>query len=430
MLQMLGLAVIALLFPALAFADTATIPPPICGLSTPPGIVRPGQPVRLIWFTEHAAHAYINQNIGEVALQGFRDVRPTTNLTYIMTVTSPQGSRTCAVQVKVQANPPTVLYQPTAMPVQFFPGQVYWAPQRQPYSSNYYDDGYEWYVDSPRLPSRDPFSDHYQGDAWYEERSSPLSDAFNSFGSAGRWSAVSDYTIFDKDRNVYGATAGCDWFGNCEILGTRQSLTPDEIDAFNKSYDLENSWGVQNNPWLNNNISPSSAGVYTEYQTPTYRTSQTFGPFQQNRPEDDMANGDASWMTAPPVSQLSNECGNSDCSWMTLPNASQADQYVPESGGRFNWGSSNSSYGSLPSPEFQQSAYVQPQLDLTSPESQQTGYLGAQPNQYPGMYGPETAGDMMPQGYSEQEWGTGLPQGYTSGTLYYNPSPENFDGNI
>lgn len=149
-----AVAVAALLFPS--FAIAATISAPSCAISTPPGTYYPGSVVRLIWYTENTSHAFLNNGIGEVPLQGYQDVYPNQSVTYVMTVNSPAGTKTCTTQVKVTAQP-TVLYQPTALPVNFFPAQVYWAPARAPYVSNYYDDGYDWYINSPYMYSGTPY---------------------------------------------------------------------------------------------------------------------------------------------------------------------------------------------------------------------------------------------------------------------------------
>lgn len=138
----------AVSLPFVSFA--ATIAMPFCGISIPPGTYYPGSAVRLIWYTENASHATLNNGLGEVPLQGFRDVYPNQNTTYVMTVNSPAGTKTCAVQALITPSP-SVLYQPTALPINLFPGQVYWAPMRAPYVNDYYDDGYDWYVDSPYM---------------------------------------------------------------------------------------------------------------------------------------------------------------------------------------------------------------------------------------------------------------------------------------
>ncbi len=133
-------------------ASAATTQPPSCTISTPPGNIAPGTQTRIIWYTENATHAYIN-GIGEVALQGYRDVRPNTTTTYPMTVTNPAGTRSCSVTVSVvPAQNQSLLYYNSPQPYVYSPNQIFWSPITP--SRAYYDDYVteEWFpADSPSI---------------------------------------------------------------------------------------------------------------------------------------------------------------------------------------------------------------------------------------------------------------------------------------
>lgn len=136
---------LAALFTLPFVASAATAQPPSCAISTPPGNIAPGTQTRIIWYTENATHAYIN-GMGEVALQGYRDVRPNTTTTYPMTVTSPAGTRSCTVTVYVTSTP-SLLYYTSPQPYVYSPNQIFWSPITP--SRAYYGD----YVTEEWFPS-------------------------------------------------------------------------------------------------------------------------------------------------------------------------------------------------------------------------------------------------------------------------------------
>lgn len=127
--------------------SAATIAAPSCTISTPPGTIQAGATTRIIWYTENAAHAYIN-GIGEVALQGYRDVRPNVTTTYPMTVSNTAGTRSCTVTVQVAAAP-SLLYYTSPQPYVYSPNQIFWAPLPRSYNADYVTE--EWYPDTTNI---------------------------------------------------------------------------------------------------------------------------------------------------------------------------------------------------------------------------------------------------------------------------------------
>jgi hypothetical protein len=154
------------------------------------------------------------------------------------------------------------------MPVQLFPGQVYWAPMRTPYTSSYYDDGYDWYIDSPYYASGNRFDDYYVDDSWYSP-SPPLTSAFNSFGDMG---TIHDFSIVDGN-NAAGVTYWCDGFG-CEAFGARRTLTPYEMDNFD-------NWGTPVDSFPTQQLDLTDAGASSN-EVPSYSPGDMSVPYSSS----------------------------------------------------------------------------------------------------------------------------------------------------
>jgi len=82
------------------------VPAPVCTLNASPTSITAGGTSKLTWTSQNATSASLNQNIGAVAVNGSRDVKPTVSTTYILTVTNSAGVKaTCSRTVTVTPPP-------------------------------------------------------------------------------------------------------------------------------------------------------------------------------------------------------------------------------------------------------------------------------------------------------------------------------------
>ncbi|MFN3188359.1 MAG: hypothetical protein ACK42D_02330, partial [Candidatus Paceibacteria bacterium] len=115
--------------------EVPVVPTPVCTLTANPTSITAGGSSQLTWTSQNAVSARINQNIGNVALNGNRSVSPTNTTTYTMTVTNSAGvTATCARTITVTEVPvvPTPVCTLTANPTSITAGgssQLTWTSQ-------------------------------------------------------------------------------------------------------------------------------------------------------------------------------------------------------------------------------------------------------------------------------------------------------------
>lgn len=103
--------------PAPPVVQQQPAPPPAAPtvtLTAEPASVERGQAVTLKWSSTNATKAKIS-GVGDVALEGNREVRPDASTTYELIVTGPAGSATASATVTVVTPPPAV--EPPPAPV-------------------------------------------------------------------------------------------------------------------------------------------------------------------------------------------------------------------------------------------------------------------------------------------------------------------------
>ena len=83
-------------------------PPPPAAATAPtqPATLDRGQSTTLTWETRNAGTVRIEPGIGEVPVNGNRQVSPTSSVTYTATATGPGGSATDTARITVNAPPP------------------------------------------------------------------------------------------------------------------------------------------------------------------------------------------------------------------------------------------------------------------------------------------------------------------------------------
>ncbi|RJR13118.1 hypothetical protein C4585_02560 [Candidatus Parcubacteria bacterium] len=79
---------------------------PSCDIDATPSTIEDGEEAELEWTSENATSASLNQGIGNVALNGSRDVSPSNTKTYTLTVTGPGGTANCQTTVVVEEDEP------------------------------------------------------------------------------------------------------------------------------------------------------------------------------------------------------------------------------------------------------------------------------------------------------------------------------------
>ena len=83
--------------------------PPSATLEATPATILRGEKVLLSWTTKNATEVEIDQGIGPVELQGWKELSPQRSNTYIITVKGPGGSSKSTVNVEVKVPPPAVM---------------------------------------------------------------------------------------------------------------------------------------------------------------------------------------------------------------------------------------------------------------------------------------------------------------------------------
>jgi len=91
---------------------------PAASLSAEPASIEPGQAVTLKWSTADAADVIISE-LGAVAPEGTKEVRPAQSTTYELVATGPGGSINVSATVNVAARPLPVLAAPDVVPLSF-----------------------------------------------------------------------------------------------------------------------------------------------------------------------------------------------------------------------------------------------------------------------------------------------------------------------
>ena len=82
------------------------------------GFICPGEAIGLAWGTENANNAVIEPTLGEVALEGFASVSPTSSTNYVITAQGDEGSATDSAAISViTANNNTISKTFSAPPV-------------------------------------------------------------------------------------------------------------------------------------------------------------------------------------------------------------------------------------------------------------------------------------------------------------------------
>lgn len=97
------LAMLALVVPSFASAQTATVAP-TCTLKASAATVAPNTRVRLDWTSKNATAGYLNE-VGQIPSAGFAYVVPGKNTTYAASFTGPGGSVVCRTAVVVSSSP-------------------------------------------------------------------------------------------------------------------------------------------------------------------------------------------------------------------------------------------------------------------------------------------------------------------------------------
>lgn len=274
---------------------------PVCTLSAAPGTHVPGQPVRLIWYTQYATGANLS-NYGTIPAaqlaSGYADVYPTQSTLYTMTVVNGSGSRTCSTLVTLSnqnpqpaphatgyvATPQPVIYSPTYYPSSYsYPGYSsysypsygysgYTYLSNGPYSTAYFDT-VDNYLDQV---------DYNTGGGIYTSGSYPSSYYSSDFTDPSAYyvapsqsNGLGDYTLTDTFNNFYQVgtpfsdNSSSDW----------SSYVPSSVPGttFDNSYDGSYYYGTQaepqtpsSNPWdyyQGSTDSYPSAGSGMQYST-------------------------------------------------------------------------------------------------------------------------------------------------------------------
>ncbi len=92
--------------PAAATTPTPPPPAPAITLRAQPTTLDRGQATTLAWETRNAGTVRIEPGVGEVPVNGNRQVTPTSSVTYTATATGPGGSATDTARITVNAPPP------------------------------------------------------------------------------------------------------------------------------------------------------------------------------------------------------------------------------------------------------------------------------------------------------------------------------------
>ena len=95
------------------------VPPArIVSFTAEPASVRPGQPVTLVWATEHPTAVTIEPGLGRVTARGSRQVYPTASTSYTLNVTGPNNtSLNSSVKVTVSGTAAAPAQTSSAHPI-------------------------------------------------------------------------------------------------------------------------------------------------------------------------------------------------------------------------------------------------------------------------------------------------------------------------
>ena len=92
----------------IALTAKPKLQPPTASLIASSRTIQAGEAVTLSWQTNNASSVTIDQGIGAVDKNGTRDVRPTGNITYVLTAKGDGGTQSATVDITVKAAPPPV----------------------------------------------------------------------------------------------------------------------------------------------------------------------------------------------------------------------------------------------------------------------------------------------------------------------------------